>query len=92
MRDSVASSIKNAEEFMESTKQSLQKELSERAPKIQHDLDRSLEDAGRGLSNVLSSMEKKTNREQVDLLNAYKSFLKKQTAFVDDRLKSIRKG
>jgi hypothetical protein len=76
---------------MESTKQSLQKELSERAPKIQHDLDRSLEDAGRGLSNVLSSMEKKTNREQVDLLNAYKSFLKKQTAFVDDRLKSIRK-
>ena len=90
VRNSVKTSIKSTEEFIESTKESLQKELSKTAPKIQHDLDRSLEEAGRGLSNALSSIEKKTNREQVDLLNAYKSFLQKQIAFVDDRLKSIR--
>jgi F0F1-type ATP synthase membrane subunit b/b' len=92
VRNTVTASIKSTEEFIESTKESLQKELSKTAPKIQHDLDRSLEEAGLGLSNALSSIEKKTNREQVDLLNAYKSFLQKQIAFVDDRLKSIRKG
>ena len=92
IRDSVNASIKSTEEFIESTKESLQKELSKRAPKIQHDLDKSFEEAGRGLSEALSSIEKKTNREQVDLLNAYKTFLKKQTAFVDDRVKKIRKG
>lgn len=90
VRNSVKASMKSTEEFIESTKESLQKELSKTAPKIQHDLDRSFEEAGRGLSNALSSIEKKTNREQVDLLNAYKSFLQKQIAFVDDRLKSIR--
>ena len=92
MRNSVNASIKSTEEFIESTKKSLQKELSKRAPKIQHDLDKSFEEAGRGLSKALSSIEKKTDREQVDLLNAYKKFLKKQTAFVDDRVKKIRKG
>jgi F0F1-type ATP synthase membrane subunit b/b' len=92
VRDSVTASIKSAEEFIESTKESLQRELSKTAPNIQHDLDRSLEEAGRALSNAFSSIEKKTNREQVDLLNAYKSFLQKQIAFVDERLKTIRKS
>ena len=92
VKSGVTASIKSTEEFIESTKESLQRELSKTAPKIQHDLDRSLEEAGRGLSNALSSIEKKTNREQADLLNAYKSFLQKQIAFVDDRLKAIRKG
>jgi len=91
VRDSVAASIKTAEEFIKSTKESLQMELSKTAPNLQHDLDRSLEEAGRGLSNALSSLQNKTNREQVDLLNAYKSFLQKQITFVDDRLKAIRK-
>jgi len=92
MRNSVSASFKSTEEFIESTKESLRKELSKRAPKIQHDLDKSFEDAGRGLSNAISSIEKKTNREQIDLLNAYKTFLKKQTAFVDNRVKKIRRG
>ncbi|MHB2035716.1 MAG: hypothetical protein ACYCPW_03120 [Nitrososphaerales archaeon] len=92
MRNSVNASFKSTEEFIESTKESLQKELSKKAPKIQHDLDKSFEEAGRGLSKALNSIEKKTDREQVDLLNAYKTFLKKQTAFVDDRVKKIRKG
>ncbi|MGA2875024.1 MAG: hypothetical protein ABSE82_05710 [Nitrososphaerales archaeon] len=92
VRKSVNASIKSTEEFIESTKESLQKELSKRGPKIQHDLDKSFEDAGRGLSNALSSIEKKTNQEQVDLLKTYKSFLKKQVAFVDDRVKKIAKS
>src|ERR1700730_1704055 len=91
VRESLNASIKSAEEFIESTKKSLQTELSKTAPQLQHDLDKSLEEAGRALSNALSSIDKKTNREQVDLLNAYKSFLQKQIGFVDDRLRAIRK-
>jgi len=92
VRDSMTSSIKNVEDFIRSTKESLQLELSKTAPNIQHDLDGSLQEAGRALSNALSSIENKTNREQVDLLDAYKSFLQKQIAFVDDRLKTIRRS
>ncbi len=90
VRDSVTASIKSAEEFIESAKKSLQAELSKTAPQIQHDLDKSLEEAGRALSNALSLIDKKTSHEQMDLLNAYKSFLQKQIVFVDDRLRSIR--
>jgi F0F1-type ATP synthase membrane subunit b/b' len=91
VRDSVTASVKSAEEFIESTKKSLQTELSKTAPQIQHELDRSLEEAGRALSNALSSIDKKTSREQTDLLTAYKSFLQKQIAFVEERLRAIRK-
>ena len=92
VRDTVTATIKSTEEFIESTKKSLQMELSKTAPNVQHDLDRSLEEAGRALTNAISSIESKTNRQQIDLLNAYKSFLQKQIAFVDDRVMAIKKG
>ena len=80
VRETVTSTIKNAEDFIESTKKSLQIELSKTAPQIQHDLDKTLEEAGHALSNALSSIDKKTNREQAELLIAYKFFLQKQIA------------
>jgi hypothetical protein len=91
VRESWTSSIKSAEDFIESTKKSLQVELCKTAPNIQHDLDKSLDEAGKALSNALSSIENKTNRQQIDLLDSYKSFLQKQITFVDDRLKAIKK-
>jgi hypothetical protein len=91
VKDTVTATVTSTEEFIESTKESLQMQLSKTVPSIQHDLDSSLEEAGRALSNALSSIENKTKNEQTDLLNAYKSFLQKQIAFVDDRLQAIRK-
>jgi hypothetical protein len=88
---SVRDTIKSAEEFIDSTKKSLQAELSKTTPKIEHALDQSLDEAGEALTNALKSVEKKTNREQLEVLNGYRTFLQGQIAFVDDRIKAIRK-
>jgi signal transduction protein with GAF and PtsI domain len=88
----VNDTIKSAEEFIDSTTKSLQAEFSKRAPEIEHALDRSLEQAGQALSNALTSLDKKTNSEQLELLNGYRTFLQGQIAFVDERIKAIRKG
>ena len=92
VRDNVRKSIRNAEEFIESTKKNLQEELSRTTPRIQHDLDRSVEEAGRAMSNALDSIGKKTHREQMELLNGYRSFLQGQVSFVDDRIKRMGKA
>jgi F0F1-type ATP synthase membrane subunit b/b' len=89
VRDNVRKSIGDAEEFIKNTKKNLQEELSKTTPRIQHDLDRSLEEAGRALSNALDSVDKKTRREQMELLNGYRSFLQRQVSFVDDKIKKI---
>ncbi len=89
---SVRDTIKSTEEFIESTKKSLQTELSKTTPRIEHALDRSLDQAGQALSNALKSVDKNTGREQLELLNAYRTFLQGQVAFVDERIKAIKKG
>jgi hypothetical protein len=89
---SVRDTIKSAEEFIDSTKKSLQAELAKRTPEIEHALDRSLDEAGQALTNALKSVDKKTNREQLEVLNGYRTFLQGQIAFVDDRIKAIKKG
>jgi hypothetical protein len=91
VRDSVTATIKSTEDFIEFTIQSVQTQLSKSAPNIQHDLDNSLEEAGRALTSAITSIEKKTNHQQRDLLNTYKSFLQKQIDFVNDRIVAIRK-
>ena len=88
----VRDTVKSAEEFIESTKKSLQMELSKRTPKVEHALDQSLDEAGQALSNALKSVEKKTSREQLEVLNGYKKFLQGQIAFVDDRIRAIKKA
>ncbi len=89
---SVRDTIKSAEEFIESTKKSLQVELSKTTPKIEHSLDQSLDQAGQALTKALKSVEKKTSREQLQVLNGYRTFLQGQIAFVDDRIKAIKKS
>ena len=88
---SVRDSIKSTEEFIESTKKSVQTELSRTTPRIEHALDRPLDQAGQALSNALASLDKKTSREQLEVLNGYRTFLQGQIAFVDDRIKAIKK-
>ena len=87
----VRDTIKSTEEFIDSTTKLLQAEFSKRAPEIEHALDRSLEEAGQALSNALTSLDNKTNREQLELLNGYRTFLQDQIAFVDERIKAIKK-
>jgi DNA anti-recombination protein RmuC len=90
VRKDLNDSIKSAEEFIESTKRSLQRELSKTTPKIEHALDRPVDEAGRALSNALSAIDKKAGRERIELLNGYRAFLQGQVAFVDKRIKAIK--
>lgn len=90
VRKSINDSIKNAEDFIESTKKSLQSELSKTTPKIQHALDQSVDEAGKALSNALKATDKKASQEQIELLKSYRSFLQGQVAFVDKRIKTMK--
>jgi DNA anti-recombination protein RmuC len=90
MRNSLNETIKSTEEFIESTKRSLQREFSKTAPKIEHGLDRPVDDGGQALSNALATIDKKANHEQIELLNGYRAFLQGQVAFVDKRIKAIK--
>ena len=90
VRKDLNDSIKSAEEFIESTKRSLQRELSKTTPKIEHALDRPVDDAGQALSNALKTIDKKAGHEQIELLKGYRSFLQGQVAFVDKRIKAIK--
>jgi hypothetical protein len=87
---SVEDTIKSVEEFIDSTTKSLQAEFSKRAPEIEHSLDRSLEQAGQALSNALTSLDKRTSGEQLELLAGYKTFLQGQIAFVDERIQAVK--
>ena len=58
VRKSVNDSIKSAVDFVESTKKSLQGELSKTTPKVQHALDQSVDEAGKALSKALKAPTK----------------------------------
>ena len=90
VRKGLSDTIKSTEEFIESTKRSLQRELSKTTPKIEHALDRPVDEAGKALSNAMSAIDKKAGHEQVELLNGYRAFLQGQVAFVDKRIKAIK--
>ena len=90
-REKVRETIKSTEEFLDNAKKSLQEEFSRTAPRFEHALDRSLDEAGQALSNAMNSIDKKTSPEQLDLLNGYRSFLQRQVEFVDARMNKIRK-
>jgi hypothetical protein len=89
---SVRDGIKSAEEFIESTKKSLQAEFSKKAPGVEHELDRPVEQAGQALSNALKSVGKNASNEQLELLKGYRKFLQGQIAFVDEKIKAMKKG
>lgn len=90
VRKSLNETVKSTEEFIENTKRSLQRELSKTTPKIEHALDRSVDEAGQALSNALTAIDKKASHEQIELLNGYRAFLQGQVAFVEERIKAIK--
>jgi hypothetical protein len=49
-------------------------------------LDKSIDKACQGLSKALSTIEKKTSSEHLELLKSYRSLLQKQVEFVDSEI------
>ncbi|MBI2185420.1 MAG: hypothetical protein HYU39_10750 [Thaumarchaeota archaeon] len=88
----VKETLKSSKEFLVGAEKSIQEELSKTTPKLTHTLDTSIDKAGQGLSNALTSIEKKTSVEQLLLLKAYRSFLQKQVDFVNAKIKAREKA
>lgn len=70
-------------------KRTLQRELSSSTPRMEHDLDRSVDEAGMALSKTLREIDQRTSNEQRKLLNGYRSFLQRQVEFVERKIKAL---
>jgi hypothetical protein len=68
VRKRVEKRFKATKEFLLDAKKSIQGDLFKRKPKVVHTLDSSIDVAGKALSNALSSIDKKTASEQMQLL------------------------
>ncbi len=80
--------LRSAKELLVTVKKTANAELSKTAPKLVHSLDKSFEEATGALSDTLVIIDKEAKREKLQLLNTYKSFLKRQEELIDKRIKS----
>ena len=55
-------------------------------------LDRAVDDFAKAFDSTIRQIGKKTGREQVRLLEAYRNLLKRQLDYVDLRLKDLTTG
>ncbi len=90
IRDKAKRTWKNAEDLVAGLTDSAHRELSETAPKLTNALDEQFDNAAKAFSKAMNDIDKKTAKEQGDLLRAYRSFLQKQTEMIDRRLNEKR--
>ena len=81
--------VRSVRELLIALKKVTQEQLTRTAPKVAHTLDKSFDRTSQGLSDTLKLISKKTRKEQLELLKAYRSFLQKQTELVESRIKTL---
>ena len=81
--------VKSAAELLEAVKNSAHARLSKEAPKVVNAIDDSFDRASKGLTDALKTIDKRTSKEQSELLGAYRSFLQKQTEIIDRKMASM---
>jgi hypothetical protein len=81
--------LKNAKELLKAVRTSVHAELERTAPRVVNTLDRSFDKASRSLSDTLTVIDKKTGKDQLELLKAYRSFLQKQTEIIQTRISNL---
>lgn len=83
--------LKSATELLKAVKESVHTELETTAPKVVNTLDRSFDKASSGLSDTLRVIDRKTGKEQIELLKAYGSFLQKQSEMIQSRISDLER-
>ncbi len=81
--------VESVAELLKAVKKVVHSELSKEAPKVVNTLDSSFDKASKGLTDTLKTIDRRTAREQLELLRGYKSFLQKQTELIDKKIASI---
>ena len=84
--------LKSAKELLKAVKESVDAELKKSAPRVATALDRSFDRASKGLTDTLKVIDKKTGKEQLELLKAYRSFIQMQGEIVQGRIADLEKG
>ena len=82
--------VKSAGELMDAVKKAAHAQLSNSAPKVMNALDSSFDKASKTLTDTLDTIGKRSSKEQVELLKAYRSFLRKQGEIIDKRMASMK--
>lgn len=82
---------KSAGELLDAVKRTAHARLSKEAPKVVDTIDKSFDRAAKGLTDALDDLDKRTHKEQSEVLKAYRSFLQKQTEIIEKRIASMKK-
>jgi hypothetical protein len=81
---------KSARELLDAVERAINARLSKEAPKVRNALDDSFAKASKGFTDAMKTIDKRTTKEQSELLKAYKSFLQKQTEIIEKRMASMK--
>ena len=81
--------LRSVRELMKAVTKSVDDELKKSAPRVANTLDRSFETASKSLNDTLRIIDRKTGREQLELLKAYSSFIQKQAEIVQGRISDL---
>ena len=91
VRAKAKQTAKSVGELLDAVERAAHARLSKEAPKVVNTLDGSFEKAAKGLTETLKTIDKRTAKEQAELLKAYKSFLQKQTEIIEKKMASMKK-
>ncbi len=89
VRIKLRETVRSVKELLTALKKATHEQLSRTAPKVTHTLDKSFDRASKGLSDTLGLISKKASREQLELLKSYRSFLRKQSEFVEVKIRTM---
>ena len=81
--------LRSVKELLKTVTEGVDAELKKNAPRVANTLDRSFETASKSLTDTLGVIDRKTGKEQLELLKAYKSFIQKQAEILQGRISDL---
>lgn len=90
VRAKAKQTAKSVGELLDAVKKAAHARLSKEAPRVVNALDSSFDKASKGLADTLKTIDKRTSKEQAELLKAYKSFLQKQAEIIEKKMASMK--
>jgi DnaJ-domain-containing protein 1 len=81
---------KSAAELLDAVERTVHARLSKEVPNVVNSLDSTFDKASKGLTDALNNIDKRTSKEQAELLKAYRSFLQKQTEIIEKKMASMK--
>ena len=82
---------KALKEFLEKAEGAVRREVTRATPAVRKSLESSLESASKLFASTMKTLDRHTEREQVEILKGYKVLLDAQSGFVEARLRSLEK-